>query len=274
MLRTAKPTILLVIALLGAAASAAAQDELGSLLARLSEGPADRSILYAIEGQRPDPRTLPALEAAFEKGATKEEKQLIAATLLRLGEGAQTYFGYLAGYAASAVDDRTPMFIKYDSKGQSISGYLDPAFEGWCAQNGKNPHEVARLLATVYPADVRILAYAQDLQAVALFKRGLESSNALVVAYSVQGLGRLNDSGSIPLIRKSCDRLPSGEKLAVAMQLPWFASSEAEQLMHDLAPDANMRDVLKRLVYQQQLLERNNALRRAGALPPEQAPGK
>jgi hypothetical protein len=162
------------------------------------------------------------------------------------------------------------MFIRYDSKEQkeqSVRGELNPSFENWCTQNGKDPREMARLLASVYPADVRILAYAQDARAVDLFRRGLESSNVLVMAYSVQGLGRLNDKTAIPLIRKACDRLLAGEKLAVAMQLPWFPGADAEQLMRDLAPDPNMREVLKRLVYQEQLIERNNALRRAGKAP-------
>jgi hypothetical protein len=81
--------------------------------------------------------------------------------------------------------------------------------------------------------------------------------------YSVQGLGRLHDSTAIPLIQKACDRIPAAEKLAVAMQVPWFGI-EAEGLLEDLAPEPNLRNALKRMVYFQQLMELNAQRRRAG----------
>jgi hypothetical protein len=76
---------------------------LQSALSRLSEGTVDKSVLYAVEGLRPDQRIIPALKAAFAEKPAKEEKQLIAASLLRLGEGSGLYFDYLAGYAANPL---------------------------------------------------------------------------------------------------------------------------------------------------------------------------
>jgi hypothetical protein len=184
-----------------------AQDGLSELLARLASGPSDRSILYALERQPPDPRTMPALKSAFERGKTTEEKQWIAATLLRLGENSSVYFDYLAGLAKEAIEDRTPFFGKYDNTGHSIRGEFDPGFLNWCAQNGKDPKAVAGVQISVYLNDVAILAYAQDPRAVELLRLGLESTNVLVVAYSVEGLGRLHDLAALPLIAKAFDRL-------------------------------------------------------------------
>jgi hypothetical protein len=81
------------------------QDTVTSLLARLASGPFDESILYSLEGQPPDPRTMPALKVAFDRSKTAEEKQWIAATLIRLGDSSEIYFGYLADLAKDAVDD-------------------------------------------------------------------------------------------------------------------------------------------------------------------------
>jgi hypothetical protein len=270
------PAVLIVLLWPAATLSVvAAQDKLGPLLVRLSKGPVDGSILYKLEGQPPDPRILPALRDAFDKVSAKTEKQQIAAALLRLGEKTNTYFDYLAGYATIAIEDRTPTFFMYDSKGQPISGQLDPGFENWCAQNRKNPRDVARLLLYDYPQDVQVLASAAEPRATELFRRGLQSTNTLVIAYSAQGLGRLKDSTAVALIRKTCDLLTVGDKLAIAMQIPWFGSIEAEQLLQDLAPEPNMRDYLKRMVYLQQLLDLNNARRRAGLEPiPIPAAGK
>ena len=67
-----------------------------------------------------------------------------------------------------------------------------------------------------------ILAEAQDPTATELFRHGLQSTNAPVLAYSIPGLGRLRDSTAIPLIQKACDHIQAGDKLALAMQLPWF----------------------------------------------------
>jgi len=239
------------------ASTAAAQDDLAPLLATLSKDPVDRSVLHKLEGHPPDPRILPALRDAFERVTAKEEKQPIAATLIRLGDKTSSYFDYLAGYATAAIEDRTPTLLTYDSKGQTIRGQLNPEFENWCAQNKKDPHDVARLLFYDYPSDVLVLASAQDSRAAELFRRGLQSPNVLVMAYSVQGLGRLKDSTAIALIRKAIDRIQAGDKLAIAMQVPWFGSIEAEQLMQELVPNSTSREGLKRMVYGQQLMDLN-----------------
>jgi len=89
-----------------------AQDSVSELLARLANGPFNKSTLYSLEGQPPDPRTMPALESAFDHSKTTEEKQWIAATLLRLGEGSRAYFDYLAGHAKEAIEDSTPFFVR------------------------------------------------------------------------------------------------------------------------------------------------------------------
>jgi hypothetical protein len=207
---------------------------------------------------------MPALKSAFELGKTTEEKQWIAATLLRLGENSNEYFDYLAGLAKEAIEDRTPFFIKYDNAGKSIAGQFDPGFLNWCAQNGKDPKAVAGVQMSVYLNDVQILAYAQDPRAVELLRLGLESTNVLVVAYSVEGLGRLHDLAALPLIAKAFDRVQTGDWTVVAEQLSWFRTPEAERLLERFIPDPLMRDFTRRQIQMRQLSETNSILRRMG----------
>jgi hypothetical protein len=214
-----------------------------------------------LEGQPPDPRILPALESAFERGKTAEEKQWIAATLIRLGEKSSTYFEYLADQANEAISDRTPFFVKYDH-GKSVSGEFDAGFLNWCAENHKNPREIAALQLNVYFNDVRILAYAQDPRALTLLRAGLESPNVLVVASSVEGLGRLHDAAALPLIEKSLDRAELADRTAIARQLCWFRVPQAERLFEKFVPNVEMRDYHRREIQMLQFSEENRALRR------------
>jgi hypothetical protein len=76
-----------------------------------------------------------------------------------------------------------------------------------------------------------------------------------VVAYSVQGLGRLQDVAAIPLIEKAWERLPADARRTIEMELPWYSRPEAEQLAVRLVPDPKTRDYDRRDVQRMQLLE-------------------
>ena len=248
---------------------ALAQDTLDGLLGRLSEKPLDQRVLWKIEAQRTDPRTIPALEAAFAKRQIKREKQWIAVTLLRLGDKSADYFNYLAGYAKEAVEDRTPFFERFDQEGRPVRGQVSAELENWCALNHKDPKQVAGMQFAVYPTDVRALAQAEDRRAIQLFERGLDSPYPGVVAYSVQGLGRLNVVAAIPLISQAVERIPAGERGAIAMELPWYAGGDAEQLFERLIPSAPYRDHLRGRVQMQRDPELKRILSREGRAVPK-----
>jgi len=248
---------------------ALAQDTLDGLLGRLSEKPLNQAVLWKIEAQRTDPRTIPALEAAFAKRQVKREKQWIAATLLRLGEKSADYFNYLAGYAKEAVEDRTPFFEVFDQNGRSIRGQFSAEFENWCALNHKDPKQVVAVQFGDYPVDVLTLAQAEDRRAIELFERGLDSPNPGVVAYSAQGLGRLNVVGAIPRIAEAFNRLPPGDRTIVAAQLPWYAGGDAEQLFERLMPGAALRESWRATVQMQRDPELKRILSREGRAVPK-----
>jgi hypothetical protein len=232
---------------------AIAQSDSDDLLAKLN-GPLDNVLLH-LESLPLDAKTLPALRAEFERRQAKEEKQKIAATLLRLGDTSDRYFQFLAGYAKEAIDDRTPLWERFDREGRWVRGQFSAEFENWCAQHHKNPNEVAAVQFMGYMMDVKFLAEIDDRRAIDLLRRGLESPYPGVVAYSAEGLGRLQDAASIPAIEKAVERLPAADRIVVATQLPWYSAPEAYQLMERLDPNPKSREYSIQLIQTQRLSE-------------------
>jgi hypothetical protein len=240
------------------------EDELSTLLDRLRTGRLEQVNLYALESQPADPRTIPALRDAFDRFESKSDKQNIAVTLIHLGDKSPLYFDLLTRYAGEAVDDRAPSFLKYDIHGKSVKDGFDTGFENWCALNGKDPKAMAEL-QTKHAVDVLMLARAQDRRSTDLFLRGLSSPNEFVVMYSVQGLGRLQVATALPLIRRTAERLPGEAAAGIGMQLPWFTSPEAYELMLHLVPDGRMREFFRNAVAMERQAEIAATRNREGA---------
>jgi hypothetical protein len=237
-------------------------DEVGTLLDQLAKGPFEKATLFALEGQPDDGRIMPSLHAAFEGAKSKNEKQWIASTLLRLGDSTQRYSDFLINSATEAIEDASPLFAEYGADGRMIKGRFSAKFEIWCQANEKDPRSLAALQFGTYPEDVLVLARAQDPKAKDILRQALQSSNPLVMGYAVQGLGRLQDVSSIPLIAKLAENLPAGAKTVLSMNLPWYVNPDASVLMEQLTPDPKMRAAFVRQVQAEQLLEQRNALRR------------
>ena len=230
--------------------------------------PIDESTLLSIERQRPDPRSLASLSRAFESSISKREKQWIALTLTHLDEQADQYIAFLTGFAQDAIEDQTPYFAAYDASGRQIRGQFSPVFENWCAQNSKDPRTMATLQTYDEPEDVLMLARANAPQSRDLLRKGLNSSNPLIVAYSAQGLARIHDMTSIVIVAAAAARFPQAESLTIGMQLPWYGTSEANILMERLVPEPAARAFYARQVRDRQSLEIEiTASRQAGPAP-------
>jgi hypothetical protein len=252
---------LLISAVYGAHEKAAAQDDLPRLLGRLKDGSVDAGALAKVEGHALDQRTVPALKEGFGRSKGNRDKQLIAITLIHLGERSDLYFDFLARPARQAIEDRTPSFVRYDSDGRVVKGQHAVAFENWCAQNGKDPKIVAELQASA-AIDVLLLARAQDVRATELFLQGLDSPHEFVAMYSVEGLGRLQVTSAIPKIAEVCHRLPAEAAKGLGMQLAWFSDVQAHQLMQRIIPDERLRSSLRDGIAKQRNAEMELTLRR------------
>ena len=89
----------------------------------------------------------------------------------------------------------------------------------------------------------------------------------LVVGYAVQGLGRLGDTSAIPLIAKAAQAFPASDRSVIAMNLPWFTTSDAFGLMQQLVPDPSARHTMVQMVQGVQDAERRNAMLRQAGQP-------
>src|SRR5437868_330132 len=207
---------LALIGLAATVANAADPRSISELLSRVAAGPLDPSIFFELESKRPEPRIFDALGAAFDKRESKEERQRIAVTMLRLGNRSERYFAFLSGYAQQAIEDRTPLYYVYGPAGDVVRGEMSYEFEKWCRENHRDTREVMQIQFVTYPQDVQLLGSAEDSRAAELLKRGLESQNPLVVYYSAEGLALLQDDATVPLVEQSCERFPAGTRRLVA----------------------------------------------------------
>lgn len=268
----APPSVIICLAALTLVSGVRCQPQpqtarLEMLLAKLANGQLSEPDLWALESQPQTEKTVPALIAAFHARVDKAEKQWIAGSLIRLGDRSDTYFNYLAGYAKVAVEDRAPDFVKYDSQGRGIRGEFSPEFQDWCTRNGKDPRALAKLQIQVYPQDVLILAATQDERARELFREGLGSPNPLVLAFCVQGLGRLHDEVALALIGQAISRVPAGDRQFVSCQLPWFGVSAADRLFAQVTPDEHTRDIWRNGINGTQKAESDRIRKRTGNAP-------
>jgi hypothetical protein len=253
--------ILLAVALLFALPSSAADEPVDALIARLREPTLERSVVWQLEGTPAQERIGIALRSAFAERNAKDEKQWIAVALLRMGDPDSALYEFLAKYAREAIEDRTPYFQKYGVRGQ-----FSAEFEGWCLANHADPRTVAARQFGEYPDDVRYLAEATDVRARDLLRRGLESPNPGVVMYSIQGLGRLQDTEVLPQIAVTAQRIGS---VALLMELPWYGQGAANELMERLAPDPKLRQGYIRQVEIARTSEQQMAARRTGKPQPK-----
>lgn len=255
------PMLSLALALSLVQMSFAADDAVGSLLARLYGGDRSPALFYSLEEQPPDPRTLPGLRAAFQRTKRQQDKELIAATLIRLGEKSDEYFNYLSALARDAIADAAPFFLKYDH-GSAVRGAFDEGFLNWCALNHKVPKDTAAAEFGSYPAIIRMLAYSEDKRASDTFEDGLQSSNPLIVTYSVEGLGRLHEIDALPLVEKALERAQPGDRSTIAAPLVWFGVPQAESLLARFVPDVKTRDFVRRPIDLMKNIENERLLRR------------
>jgi hypothetical protein len=169
-----------------------------------------------------DPRTVPALKAAFQRTAAKGSKQLTAMVLLRLGVRDREYFEYLGSFAKEAIDSEAPWFLPSPAQlaQPGPRRTVNPDFEAWCIANGKNIEEETRRQWTEYPSDVRLLVSAQDPRAAPLLRKGLTSPNGQIVILSAHGLAEIGDLADVPLLVQASYQNPgTGDGIARALAI-------------------------------------------------------
>jgi hypothetical protein len=149
-----------------------------------------------------DRALLSPLRQAFDETEGKREKQVIAETLIKLGDKDSRYFEYLAGFAKRAVESVAPAVL-------FVRGIMNPEFEPWCRDHGLNVEQEIVNQLKVYPEDLMALVSARDARAIDILRQGLASRNPMVWILAVQGLSVLQDRASIREIIATAGRFPA-----------------------------------------------------------------
>jgi HEAT repeat protein len=213
-----------------------------------------------------DPAVIPAMRDAFDRETGTLARQLIAATLVRLGETDFRYFDYLARAALVAVNSDLP----YRDDSTTDTGPRHDEIRAWAQARGLSPMQAIRKSTIELPAAVEALGEAADQRSLPILLRGLESPNVLVVREAAFGLARLQDATTVEPIITACRRLDPAERPWVAKSLLYFRSRKAQRAAvamiadperlrrwrTDVNREANMRTTLAKLSRAVQRLDR------------------
>lgn len=200
------------------------QKSIDQLVMNLESHPEDVRVVRAL-WERGDERATPVLRETFQKLDTKYEKQFVALALLKVGKKDdkenETVWNYLVRHAKSAVEDKTPFPLEFVD-GRIVGNELSREFLAWCAQRDCEPTREAQEALLTGPADVLILAVADDPRANPIFRKGLKSKNYMIVARSAQGLAILQDGSAVSEIIDACRKAPAEAAATIAQSLVFF----------------------------------------------------
>jgi hypothetical protein len=198
--------------------------------------------------QRNDKAAIPALEAAFVKQKETLTRLMIAAALVKLGDGDKAYWEYLVAAASAALSNTMPFPVVYDEKGESVRGKYNDEFLAWCERSKVSPDSAAATAMIELPVPILTLAASHDARGYDLFARGLTSNNHLIVIASAQGLARLQDKRAIPLLIEAGRRVPAEVALGVAQALVFFDEPQAQAAVEAFIPDKEYLTALRKQV--------------------------
>jgi HEAT repeat protein len=162
--------------------------------------------------------------SATTRKRIKEDKQAIAALLVRLGENEGPYYYFLQRFAEEAVNSDSPDVLEYDAKGEMIRGRISNSLKVWSVRrNISVEDEVVRQLKT-YPSDLLYLISTRDRRALPILHRGLESPSSMVACTAARGLGAFGDLSALESIVRVADRSAAGRRRSLALSIADYKS--------------------------------------------------
>jgi hypothetical protein len=183
---------------------------------------------------------IPSLKGQFSRVQDSLLKGKIAAALVRLGDKDDTYWNFLVGLAAPALQSDAPDFISYDSQGKSVPG-PSPQFLAWAKAQGLSPesggeYSVGEESVYVLPGKVLLLGWSRDSRGIPLLRHALSSPNHMIEIAAASGLAEIGDNDSIPFIIEACKRAPAEAAAAIAESLVYFDDNAAQSAVDQFIP--------------------------------------
>jgi hypothetical protein len=161
---------------------------------------------------------MPSLREQFPRAQDPRTKGAIATALARMGEANDTYWNYLVSAATPAIEAPSVMIL--DAKGQ-------PVLVEWAKTHNLSPESVAT--DVIVPFAVANLADTGDPRAIPLLRKGLLSQNFIVQTFAAEGLVKLNDKDSIPLIIDACNKATPDIAEGIASHSLIYLSDQSAQ---------------------------------------------
>lgn len=217
-------------------ADARAKDNLAAAMDRLKHG----SFFGADVNRIADARAVEAIPDLKKQFAiTKDEisKEAIASALVRFGVDQEgVYWDYLVKGALDAIENDVPYPNGFDSKGR-LMPEPSPEFTTWAKTYNLTTDAAEEAATRDLPSKVLYLAESRDRRAIPLLQRALSSPNFLIQASGAQGLAKLQDKPSIPLIIATCRRAPTDAAFTIAANsLARFDDPEAKSAAKEFMP--------------------------------------
>ena len=218
---------------------------LQTLLDRLEEPQLDLGAVSNLANYQ-DERVLPSLKDAFEARQSKQDRQYIASSIVRLGEKDEKYYRYLESFAKVAVDSDLPNPYVYGADGVAVRGKLNPDLKIWAEKNGISVEEAFHRASDTFPTDLMRFGGTRDGRNLALLRRGLKSANPMVVAPSADALASMNDVDSIPFVLRLIETSSKSLALALTISLTLYdVGVDREQQIRGLLLDPKLREMYR-----------------------------
>jgi hypothetical protein len=238
---------LVVLTFCGYVVGIGAQDRppVQSLLDRLGEPRLDLGVVSSLANYQDD-RVLPSLKDAFEARQSKEDRQYIAKSIVRLGEKDEKYYRYLESFAKEAIESDIPDPYVYGADGAEVRGKLSPQFNVWAEKRGISVAEAHYRATNTYPTDVMRFGGTRDHRNLSLLRQGLKSLNLMVVAASADALALMNDVDSIPVILRMIETTNKPIAMLLIGSLSLYDGGvDREQQIRGLLLDPKLREMYR-----------------------------
>jgi hypothetical protein len=192
-------------------------------------------------------QAIPALKQEFAVTKDTWLKLVIAGALVKLGDQDPVYWDFLADEARAAVENDAPSIFQLDSQGKIVAnnGQLPPEFIAWAKARNLDPAAAAQDQMYELPRHFVYLAETGDPRGRRLLRRGLKSHNFMIQTLAAQGLAKLQDKDSIPLIIEACRTMPGHGNLSIASALLFFDDPRAERAAETIIPDKQVLEELR-----------------------------
>lgn len=170
---------------------------------------------------------MPALEEQFSLKTDVLLKTELAFALVQLGDKDDRYWDFLVKQAEPALDSQVPDPYKYDKNG-TRTGH-SPTLREWARVRGVDMNIASEDVAVKFPNSLLMLAMSKDQRAIPVLRRGLWSSNSLVMMAAARGLAQLQDADSVPLIISAVLRSQKAQAGGIAEWLVFFEDPSAQR---------------------------------------------